>query len=140
MTKFTGNYQGKLRTETTHLQSGNALTTDAPTDNNGRGETFSPTDLVATALATCMATIMGIQAEKESLSIEGLSWQIEKHMRSAPRSIAKIKIEFTLPNSQLNVQQKEWLLKKAKNCPVALSLADEVEQEISFNTAPAARA
>ncbi|HXA02658.1 MAG TPA: OsmC family protein [Cytophagaceae bacterium] len=127
-------YLGELRTEAEHIKSGNKIIVDAPTDNNGKGEAFSPTDLVCSALASCMITIMGIVANRENLDISGLRVDIEKVMAQNPRKIAEIKLEFMMPASvQLTDKQKEVLKRAAHTCPVALSLDPSVKQTVNFN-------
>ncbi|GHB45356.1 OsmC family protein [Mongoliitalea lutea] len=126
-------YQGNLRTNMRHLQSGLEVITDAPVDNNGKGEAFSPTDLVAAALGSCMVTIMGIVAERDGVSLEGLSWEITKIMNSQPRKISEIVIDFhwEKPVNDPTILQK--LKNAAKTCPVALSLDPALKQTINFN-------
>jgi putative redox protein len=126
-------YLGNLRTQATHLQSGNTLITDAPVDNNGKGEAFSPTDLVCAALGACMVTIMGIVAEREGISLEGLSWEMTKVMQSNPRKIQEIIVDFKWdhPSEDSTVRQK--LKNAAKTCPVALSLDPVIKQTVNFN-------
>src|SRR4051812_47728883 len=127
-------YLGELRTEAQHIKSGNKIIADAPIDNNGKGEAFSPTDLVCSALASCMITIMGIVAARENLDIRGLHANIEKIMAQNPRKIAEIKLEFIMPESvKLSDKQKEVLKRAAHTCPVALSLDPSVKQTVSFN-------
>lgn len=128
------NYQGKLRTQATHVASGNQLVTDAPVDNQGRGEAFSPTDLVCTALASCMMTIMGIYANNHGIDIQGVTAATEKSMQANPRKIVKIAIAFNFPAS-LSVEERHQkaLQNAALTCPVALSLAADIQQEISFS-------
>lgn len=126
-------YQGNLRTQALHLASKEEILTDAPTDNNGRGEAFSPTDLVCAALGSCMATIMGILADREGIDLQGLTWHTTKIMTDSPRRIAEIHIVFTFPNGQkLSDKEKQKLENAARSCPVALSLAKEIQQIISF--------
>lgn len=135
MYQMTAEYIGGLRTNGVHVKSGNTLITDAPTDNNGKGEAYSPTDLVCAALCNCMMTIMGIVSDRDAISLAGLKATIEKTMTSElPRKIAKIKIEFTHPNPTLLTQKDKDVLKRsAFTCPVALSLHPEIVQDISFN-------
>jgi uncharacterized OsmC-like protein len=128
-----GEYSGNLRTQLTHLKSGNTVTTDAPLDNNGKGEAFSPTDLVSAALSSCMMTIMGILAEREKIELAGLQSKVEKIMSAAPRKIAEIKIHFHHPNLIATDVQKQKLKQAAVTCPVALSLSSELKQTISFD-------
>lgn len=133
MATATGKYIGELRTELEHLASGQSFITDAPVDNNGKGEAFSPTDTVCAALSSCMMTLMGIYATRESIDLKGLASTITKHMASDPRRISKIEIDFVWPNPKANEQQIELLKKYALTCPVAKSLHPEIEQVITFN-------
>lgn len=128
-----GIYVGGLRTEVTHLKSGNKVITDAPPDNNGKGEAFSPTDLTCASLNSCMMTLMGILAEREQINLEGLNSEIVKIMASNPRKIAEVQITFTHENLIATDVQKEKLKRAALTCPVALSLSDEVKQTVVFN-------
>ncbi|MFN5332974.1 MAG: OsmC family protein [Bacteroidota bacterium] len=133
MPTIKSSYLGKLRTEALHLLSGNALVTDAPLDNNGRGEAFSPTDLVATALGSCMVTIMGLIAEREGVSLEGLSWETTKIMQSQPRKIQEIGITFHWQGAPLDPMVSQKLKQAALSCPVALSLDPGIKQEVNFS-------
>jgi uncharacterized OsmC-like protein len=134
MTQMRSIYLGELRTESEHLKSGRKILTDAPPDNNGKGDAFSPTDLVCAALANCMITIMGIVALRENLDIKGLNVAIVKVMAAAPRKIQEIKLDFTMPASVvLSEKQKEVLKRAAHTCPVALSLDPAIKQTVSFN-------
>lgn len=126
-------YQGSLRTQATHIQSGNSLITDAPTDNNGRGEAFSPTDLVCAALSSCMMTLMGIVAQREMVELEGLQSTVVKIMTSNPRKIGEIQITFTHPRLLATEEQRQKLKRAALTCPVALSLSESIKQTIVFN-------
>jgi putative redox protein len=132
MPSMTGNYQGELRTVDTHLKSGNTLITDAPPDNNGKGEAFSPTDLVCAALSSCMMTIMGMLAERENIDLKDLKSDITKIMAANPRKIAEIQIEFSHSNLNATDIQKQKLQNAARTCPVALSLGESVKQTITF--------
>ena len=125
-------YSGDLRTESKHLQSGNKIITDAPIDNEGKGEGFSPTDLVATSLANCMLTIMGIVARRHKVNIDGTRADVEKIMGTEPRRITEIQIEFYFPGNY-DSKTKTILEKAALNCPVAKSLAESLQQSIGFN-------
>jgi uncharacterized OsmC-like protein len=116
-----------------HLQSGLEVITDAPVDNNGKGQAFSPTDLVAAALGRCMVTIMGIVAERDGVSLEGLSWEITKIMNPQPRKISEIVIDFHWENPTEDAGMLQKLKNAAKTCPVALSLDPELKQTINFN-------
>ena len=133
MTSMTGYYIGELRTEVTHLKSGNKVITDAPPDNNGKGEAFSPTDLTCASLNSCMMTLMGILAQREGINLQGLKSEIVKIMASNPRKIAEIQITFSHPGLLATEIQKEKLKRAALTCPVALSLNDSIRQSITFN-------
>jgi putative redox protein len=128
----TTEYKGNLRTEAKHALSGNTIITDAPPDNNGKGEAFSPTDLVSAALSSCMMTIMGIIAERENIILKGLKAEVVKVMAANPRRIAEIHITFSHPALVATDVQKEKLERAARTCPVALSLSDSLKQEIKF--------
>jgi putative redox protein len=123
-------YLGDLRTEMLHVRSGKVVITDAPVDNKGKGEYFSPTDLVASALGSCIFTIMGIAAREHGFSIDGSSCKITKLMTDAPRKIGEIKIEFDLQGSNYTEKQKKILEYCVKTCPVALSLHESVVQNV----------
>lgn len=133
MASITGKYIGALRTQDTHLLSGNQIITDAPPDNNGKGEAFSPTDLVCAALSSCMMTIMGMMAEKEGIDLTGLSSEVTKIMATNPRKIAEIQIIFSHPDLRATDIQKQKLKNAAMTCPVALSLGEGLKQSIKFN-------
>lgn len=126
-------YLGDLRTELIHLRSGSKITTDAPIDNKGRGENFSPTDLVASALGSCIFTIMGIAAREHKFSIDGSSCRITKIMTENPRKIGEIKIDFDFTNNDYTVKQKKILEYCVKTCPVSLSLNESVFQNVTLN-------
>ena len=126
-------YQGELRTEMTHVSSGSIIVTDAPVDNKGKGEFFSPTDLVASALGSCIFTIMGIAAREHGFSIEGSSCRITKIMTECPRKIGEIKIEFDFNGHQYSDNEKKILEHCVKTCPVALSLNESVIQNVRLN-------
>ncbi|HAN17639.1 MAG: osmotically inducible protein OsmC [Bacteroidetes bacterium GWC2_33_15] len=125
-------YIGQLRTEAIHVQSGNRLLTDAPIDNHGKGETFSPTDLLATSLASCIFTIMGIKAEASGFSIDGATAKTWKIMSEDPRRVAEVKIEYDFTMCDLNDKQKKILQSLVKVSPVPLSLHPETNQNISI--------
>ena len=124
-------YLGNLRTEAEHLQSRTKIITDAPLDNHGKGESFSPTDTVATALATCMLTIMGIKAEALEIAIEGTTAQVTKTMAANPRRISKIEVVFSFPKKYDDKGMKV-LENAARTCPVFYSLHPDMEKEIRF--------
>jgi len=125
-------YIGQLRTEAIHVQSGNKLITDAPTDNKGKGETFSPTDLLATSLASCIFTIMGIKAEEAGFSIDGATAKTWKIMSENPRRIAEVKVEFDFSMLGLDDTHKELMQSLIKVSPVPLSLHLDTKQSISL--------
>ena len=131
MSTATARYTGHLRTEATHVASGNVIFTDAPVDNHGRGEGFSPTDLVSTALGSCMMTIMGIVAERSNLDLTSASFSVTKHMSSDPRRIAQIDVDFRLP-AAISAKDRTVLENAARTCPVALSLNPEIRQQVQF--------
>ena len=124
-------YKGSLRTEAIHVQSGNTIITDAPIDNHGKGEAFSPTDLVATALASCMLTIMGIVANRNHLKINGTTAEIEKIMGANPRRINGIKISIRF-NENFDKKTKRKLENAALTCPVSNSLSENLNESIKF--------
>jgi uncharacterized OsmC-like protein len=127
-------YQGQLRTTATHLQSQSVIETDAPTDNHGKGERFSPTDLVATALGSCMLTIMGIKAADMQIDLRGVSVDIQKKMQSDPRRIGGVDIIIHFPNNlSLSDKEKTILKNAALTCPVAKSLHPDILQDVHFN-------
>lgn len=129
----TAEYLGGLRTKAIHVKSGNEVITDAPTDNNGNGQAFSPTDLVSAALCSCMMTIMGMLAERERIELKGLRSEVVKVMSANPRRIAEIKINFSHPHLIATDIQKQKLKEAAHTCPVALSLSEGLKQTISFD-------
>lgn len=126
-------YEGDLRTRSTHLQSNEVVVTDAPVDNHGNGRYFSPTDLVASALTSCMMTLIGITAANHQISIEGMKAQVTKKMASNPRRIEAIGIILEVKSQHLTDRQRELLYKAAINCPVAKSLHPDLRQEVRIN-------
>ena len=127
-------YLGDLRTEATHVASGNKIITDAPVDNNGKGEYFSPTDMVCAALASCMLTIMGISAKNHGFDIDGTRVKIDKIMAANPRRIAEIRIEMDMPHDY-DEKHKRIIELAAKECPVTNSLGTDVKKTLIFNYA-----
>ncbi len=125
-------YLGDLRTECTHLRSGQSIITDAPPDNNGRGEAFSPTDLTATSLGTCLITVMGIAARNHNINIDGAKVEVTKHMASDPRRIAAVDLRVIMPERIYLPKEKKILEKAGLTCPVALSLHPDLKQNIEF--------
>jgi putative redox protein len=126
-------YLGGLRNTSTHLRSGQVIITDAPPDNNGKGEAFSPTDLMSTSLGCCMLTIMGIVAERHQLDITGTKVDITKIMAANPRRVAEIVVEMTLPGNNFSEKDRRLLENAAHTCPVALSLHPDLKQTVIFN-------
>lgn len=134
MTKISTVYTGNLRTEAIHDQSGSKLITDAPLDNHGKGEFFSPTDLLATALGSCMLTIMGISAPAYGYNIDGTTVETEKIMGTNPRRVVEVKITFNFPKgNNYTDQQKRAIEAAARTCPVANSLHPDLVKTIVFN-------
>ena len=126
-------YEGDLRCIAQHLQSGSIVETDAPSDNRGKGERFSPTDLVCTALATCMATTMAIKANDMNIELKGLSIAVTKTMQSDPRRISKIDVKVSFPTSlTLNDKEKIILQRSGDNCPVVKSLHPDLLLNIEY--------
>jgi len=127
-------YKGELRTEATHLQSGTAIETDAPTDNQGKGERFSPTDLVATALGSCMITTMGIKARGMDIDLTNTRLDVTKVMVADPRRIGKIIVHVFFPEGlAIDQKQKDILEHTARTCPVERTLHPDTELEMVFN-------
>jgi uncharacterized OsmC-like protein len=126
-------YKENLRTECTHLKSNTQIETDAPPDNNGNGERFSPTDLVATALASCMQTLMGIAIQDRDINIDGTVSEVEKVMDSNPRRISEINIKMILPKDKTYSSKEKAILEKAAlTCPVHFSLHPDIKKNIEF--------
>lgn len=125
-------YLGNLRTESVHIKSKNSFITDAPTDNNGKGEAFSPTDTVATGLASCMLTVMGIKARDMDFDMSGSTAEVTKTMASEPRRISKIEVVLNLP-FEADEKTRKILERTANTCPVHYSLHPDIEKDITFN-------
>jgi putative redox protein len=125
-------YEGKLRTRCIHTQSGTEILTDAPRDNHGNGEAFSPTDLVSTALATCIVTTMGIKCLQMGISIDGTKIDVTKVMASDPRRISQIDVVLHMPDNNYSDKDKEILQRIAHSCPVAVSLHPDLVQNVKF--------
>lgn len=127
-------YHGELRTEATHLQSKTVIETDAPIDNQGKGERFSPTDLLATSLGSCMLSIMGIKARDMNIDLRGVTIDIKKHMKADPRRVSGVDVTFQFPATIVLDEKERTILKNAVlTCPVAKSLHTDVEQNVVFN-------
>lgn len=125
-------YLGELRTQATHLGSQQTIITDAPLDNKGKGEAFSPTDLVATALGSCMLTIIGIKLQETDKDIVGATISIKKVMYDAPRRIGEIHAKVSIPDNDFTEKEKNIIMQAAYACPVAKSLHPEIKQQIEF--------
>ncbi len=127
-------YKGALRTQAKHSQSQTVIETDAPLDNQGKGERFSPSDLLATSLGSCMLTIMGIKARDMNIDLNETKLSVHKFMKAEPRRVGKIKIEFDFPSSlKVDDKQKQILERAALTCPVAKSIHPDIEVETVFN-------
>jgi uncharacterized OsmC-like protein len=126
-------YEGNLRTRAKHLGSGSEIITDAPIDNQGKGEAFSPTDLLSAALGSCMLTIMGIAANTHHIDMDQTRIRITKIMGSNPRRVAEVQIEFDMPAKGYSDKEKTILEHAARTCPVALSVHPDLIQTITFN-------
>jgi uncharacterized OsmC-like protein len=133
MTTLTAVYEGNLRTLLQHTRSGQSFITDAPPDNQGKGEAFSPTDLVCAALASCMLTTMGIVAARDNINLKGMKAEVTKVMTGHPRRIAEIQIILSHPDLHASPEQKQKLKNTALACPVALSLSEAVKQTVTFH-------
>ena len=127
-------YKGSLRCEATHLQSGSVIETDAPTDNKGKGERFSPTDMLCVSLATCIVTTMGIKGIDMDIDLTNTSVEVTKHMLPDPRRVAKIEVKLNMPSAlQLDEKDKAILERVGNNCPVTKSLHPDMQVEIQYN-------
>ena len=131
MVRIEAIYDGKLRCTATHIPSGQKLATDAPVDNMGKGESFSPTDLLATSMLNCMMTIIAIAADSRDLDVSEMSGSVEKHMTSGPRKGSKLEVEISLP-TELHSEDRAWLIKRGLACPVHKSVSEEMEVEVRF--------
>jgi len=132
MVQIQTKYLGDLHCEAEHMPSGNKLVTDPPKDNRGRGEAFSPTDLIATSLGTCIATILGIQAKDLGLDLEGIRVTVEKHMAEGPRRIVRLKTNVWMPTG-LDGDLVDRLERAARGCPVHHSIHPDIEAPIEFH-------
>lgn len=126
-------YNGGLRTTSVHLRSGNEIITDAPVDNKGKGEAFSPTDLLATSLGNCMLTIVGIAANEHGFNIDGTTCEITKIMAENPRRVAEIVVDFRFPANNYSDKDKTIIERSANTCPVMYSLHPDIRKTVSFN-------
>ncbi|QKG79369.1 OsmC family protein [Tenuifilum thalassicum] len=126
-------YKGDLRTEATHTRSGVTITTDAPVDNQGKGECFSPTDLLATSLGACMITIMGIAAQTHGFNIDGTKIDVEKIMGTNPRRVVEVVIDLYFPHNNYTEKERKLIAAAANECPVAQSLHPDLKQTFRFH-------
>lgn len=126
-------YTGHLHTEAIHVRSGSKIVTDAPVDNKGKGEAFSPTDLLATSLGNCMLTTMGIAAQTHNINFDGAKIKVTKVMAANPRRVSEVQIEFEMPKNNYTDKQKAILENTARTCPVAISLHPDIKQILTFN-------
>ena len=133
MTTSKVTYQGNLRTQAIHLQSSNQIITDAPTDNHGKGEDFSPTDLLATSLASCMLTIIGIKARDMEIDIAGTTSEVTKIMAADPRRVSEVHVSITF-NQALDDKTQKIFYNTALTCPVAKSIHPDIIQRVTINS------
>ena len=133
MATISAKYLVDLRVECTHMQSGTKIITDAPVDNHGKGQAFSPTDLCATALGACAMTIIGLYAQNHGVDVTGAEMEITKSMSADPRRIGKVEVIFTMPDRPYSEKEKIVMERAAHTCPVHLSLHPDVEQVFTFN-------
>lgn len=131
MVRIDATYDGNLRCTATHGPSGKQLITDAPVDNMGKGESFSPTDLLATSMLTCIMTIVAIRADSKKVDVAGMTGSVEKTMASGPRRVAKLEVVINLP-SELNMEDRAWLITEGCNCPVCVSVSESMEVDVTF--------
>ena len=131
MVRIDATYDGNLRCTATHEPSGKQLITDAPVDNMGKGESFSPTDLLATSMLTCILTIVAIRADSRQIDVSGMTGSVEKTMASGPRRVAKLEVVVNLP-SGLDMEDRAWLITEGCNCPVCVSVSESMEVDVTF--------
>ena len=131
MVRIEATYDGNLRCTATHMPSGSKLITDAPVDNKGKGESFSPTDLLATSMLTCIMTIVAIRAESRQIEVSGMSGSIEKTMAANPRRVAKLEVIVNLP-SDMELDDRAWLITEGCNCPVCVSVSESMDVDVTF--------
>jgi uncharacterized OsmC-like protein len=131
MVRIDATYDGNLRCTATHEPSGAKLITDAPVDNMGKGESFSPTDLLATSMLTCVMTIVAIRADSKEIDVSGMTGSVEKTMAASPRRVAKLEVFINLP-SGISMDDRAWLITEGCNCPVCVSVSESMEVEVTF--------
>lgn len=131
MVRIDATYDGDLRCTATHEPSGAKLITDAPVDNMGKGESFSPTDLLATSMLTCVMTIVAIRADSKEIDVSGMTGSVEKTMAASPRRVAKLEVVVNLP-SGISMEDRAWLITEGCNCPVCVSVSESMEVDVTF--------
>ncbi len=131
MVRIDATYDGNLRCTATHEPSGAKLITDAPVDNMGKGESFSPTDLLATSMLTCVMTIVAIRADSKEIDVSGMIGSVEKTMAASPRRVAKLEVVINLPPG-ISMDDRAWLITEGCNCPVCVSVSESMEVEVTF--------
>ena len=131
MVRIDATYDGNLRCTAIHEPSGAKLITDAPVDNMGKGESFSPTDLLATSMLTCVMTIVAIRANSRDVDVSGMTGSVEKTMAANPRRVSKLDVIINLP-SDMSMDDRAWLITEGCNCPVCLSISESMEVDVTF--------
>ena len=131
MVRIEATYDGNLRCTATHGPSGKQLITDAPVDNKGKGESFSPTDLLATSMLTCIMTIVAIRADSKGIDVSSMSGSVEKTMAANPRRVAKLEVVVNLP-SDMTIEDRSWLITEGCTCPVCVSVSETMEVDVTF--------
>ncbi|MDC3298282.1 hypothetical protein OAU99_02780 [Candidatus Poseidoniaceae archaeon] len=131
MVRIDATYDGNLRCTATHEPSGAKLITDAPVDNMGKGESFSPTDLLATSMLTCVMTIVAIRADSKEIDVSGMIGSVEKTMAASPRRVAKLEVVINLPPG-ISMDDRAWLITEGCNCPVCVSVSESMEVDVTF--------
>ena len=131
MVRIEATYDGNLRCTATHGPSGKQLITDAPVDNKGKGESFSPTDLLATSMLTCIMTIVAIRADSKGIDVSSMSGSVEKTMAANPRRVSKLEVVVNLP-SDITIEDRSWLITEGCNCPVCVSVSETMEVDVTF--------
>jgi len=131
MVRIEASYDGNLRCTATHAPSGKQLITDAPVDNKGKGESFSPTDLLATSMLTCIMTIVAIRADSKGIDVSSMSGSVEKTMAANPRRVAKLEVVVSLP-SEMTIEDRSWLITEGCNCPVCVSVSETMDVDVTF--------
>ena len=131
MVRIDATYDGNLRCTAIHEPSGAKLITDAPVDNMGKGESFSPTDLLATSMLTCIMTIVAIRADSKEIDVKGMTGSVEKSMAANPRRVSKLEVIVNLP-ANMDMDDRAWLITEGCNCPVCVSVSESMEVDVTF--------